>query len=31
MQPIIPGIDLSKVGSHTELNVAELKDPGNGY
>ena len=31
MQPIIPGIDLSKVGCHTELNVAELKDPGNRY
>ena len=28
MQPVLPGMDLSKVGTHTQLNIAELKDPG---
>jgi len=28
MQPVLPGMDLSKVGTHTQFNIAELKDPG---
>ena len=29
MQPAPPGVDLSKVGTHTELDISELADTGN--